>query len=358
MNRAHKIANLIGVPLPLIGLVVAIVLLWNQAIGPLELGLLIGLYVVTALGVTLGFHRMFTHRAFESSRAFRAIIAVLGSMAVQGSVITWVADHRKHHAFTDQEGDPHSPHLAGPGFVGAVKGLWHAHIGWLFETVGTAERERFAGDLVKDRVVRAVDKLFLVWVVLGLAIPFALGWAVGGGIGTALTAVLWGGFVRVFLLAPRDLVDQLGVPLLRAQALRHRGRVTQRLLAGAALDGRGLAPQPPRVPDLGLPRAALLGAHGRSDRAADLAAREARDHLERRPDQPGAPGRQVAADDHNEDDGRVGLLRERGGSAQPPSSGPIVRPASSRRSQYSSASSRAPLQTIAQPALWILSAIR
>ncbi len=139
-------------------------LLWNRAIGPLELGLMVGLYVVTALGVTLGFHRMFTHRSFESSRAFRAVVAVLGSMAVEGSVITWVADHRKHHAFTDQDGDPHSPHLSGPGFIGAIKGLWHAHIGWLFESVGTAERERFAPDLVKDRVVQAVDKLFWVWV--------------------------------------------------------------------------------------------------------------------------------------------------------------------------------------------------
>src|SRR6516165_12454591 len=103
MSLRHKIANLIGVPLPLVGLIAAIVLLWDRAIGPLELGLLVGLYVITALGVTLGYHRMFTHRAFESSRPFRAFIAVLGSMAVQGSVITWVADHRKHHAFTDQE---------------------------------------------------------------------------------------------------------------------------------------------------------------------------------------------------------------------------------------------------------------
>jgi stearoyl-CoA desaturase (delta-9 desaturase) len=143
---------------------------------------------------------MFTHRAFESSRTFRAIVAILGSMAVQGSVITWVADHRKHHTFTDQEGDPHSPHLAGPGFWGAVKGLWHAHIGWLFETVGTAERERFAADLLKDRVLRVVDKLFFLWVGLSLALPFALGWIVGGGLGAAITALLWGGFVRVFLL--------------------------------------------------------------------------------------------------------------------------------------------------------------
>ncbi|TMM05332.1 MAG: acyl-CoA desaturase [Actinobacteria bacterium] len=200
MTRAHKIVNLIGVPLPLVGLIAAIVLLWNEAIGPLELGLLIGTYVITCLGVTLGYHRMFTHRAFESSRPFRAVIAVLGSMAVEGSVITWVADHRKHHAFTDQDGDPHSPHLSGPGFWGGIKGLWHAHVGWLFESVGTADRQRFAPDLVTDRGLRVIDKLFGLWVTLSFAIPFAIGWIIGGGFTAALTALLWGGFVRVFLL--------------------------------------------------------------------------------------------------------------------------------------------------------------
>ena len=200
MTRAHKIVNLIGVPLPLVGLLVAIGLLWDRAIGPLELGLMIGLYVITCLGVTLGYHRMFTHRSFEGSRAFRAVVAIIGSMAVEGSVITWVADHRKHHAFTDQEGDPHSPHLSGPGFWGGVKGLWHAHVGWLFETVGTADRERFAPDLVKDRALRVIDKLFGLWVAISFAIPFAIGWIVGGGLGAALTCLLWGGFVRVFLL--------------------------------------------------------------------------------------------------------------------------------------------------------------
>jgi stearoyl-CoA desaturase (Delta-9 desaturase) len=200
MSRGHKIVNLIGVPLPLVGLAVAIVLLWNRMIGPLELALLVVFYVITAIGITLGFHRMFTHRAFESSSTFRAIVAAMGSMAMQGSVITWVADHRKHHAFTDQDGDPHSPHGHGPGFSGAVKGLWHAHVGWLFESVGTAERERFAPDMVRDRTMQVMDKLFFLWVVLGFAIPFALGWIIGGGLGTALTALLWGGFVRVFLL--------------------------------------------------------------------------------------------------------------------------------------------------------------
>src|SRR5579864_8438005 len=200
MTLQHKIFNLIGVAAPFVGLVLAIVLLWGRAIGLLELGLMLGLYVFTCLGVTLGYHRMFTHRAFEASRAFRAIIAIIGSMAVEGSVITWVADHRKHHAFTDREGDPHSPHLSGPGFWGAVTGLWPAHIGWLFETVATADRQRFAPDLVKDRALQVIDRLFPLWATLSFVLPFAVGWIVGGGVVAALTALLWGGLVRVFLL--------------------------------------------------------------------------------------------------------------------------------------------------------------
>ena len=238
---------------------------------------------------------MFTHRAFESSRPFRAIVAVMGSMAVQGSVITWVADHRKHHAFTDLEGDPHSPHLSGPGFTGAVKGLWHAHVGWLFESVGTAERERFAPDLVKDRVVRRVDKLFWVWVVLGFVIPFALGWIVGGGIGTALTALLWGGFVRVFLLHHVTWSINSVCHFFGRKRFDIEDESAQRVLARAALDGRGLAPQPSRLPHLGLPRPAVLGADGRPDRAADRTAREARDRVERHPGQPRPSGGQDAA---------------------------------------------------------------
>ena len=200
MSRGHKIVNLIGVPLPLVGLVVAIILLWNKAVGPLALILMGVFYVFTALGITLGFHRMFTHRSFESSRAFRVLLAGAGTMAMQGSVITWVADHRKHHAFTDHEGDPHTPHGFGPGFKGAVQGLWHAHVGWLFESVGTAERQRFAPDLVKDPTTQAMDRLFFPIVLAGFAVPFALGWAIGGGLGDGFIALLWAGFVRIFLL--------------------------------------------------------------------------------------------------------------------------------------------------------------
>jgi len=200
MSRTHKVVNLIGVGVPPLGVLAAIILLWNQAVGPLDLILMVVLYLLSGFGITLGFHRLFTHRGFETSRAFRAIIAVLGSMAVEGSVITWVADHRKHHAFTDIDGDPHSPHLSGPGFTGAVKGLWHAHVGWLFETVGQAERERFVPDLIKDPDLQFIDRWFFLWVSLGFLIPFGFGWAIGGSIAAALTATVWGGLVRIFLL--------------------------------------------------------------------------------------------------------------------------------------------------------------
>ncbi len=200
MTRIHKFVNLLGVGIPPVALVVAIVLLWHKAIGPRELAILAVSYVITALGITLGYHRLFTHRSFQTSAPVRAVLAIMGSMAVEGSVITWVADHRKHHAFTDQDGDPHSPHLSGPGLGGAIKGLWHAHCGWLFESVGTAERQRYAPDLMKDPTIRAVDKLFGLWVFLTFAIPAAVGYLIGGTLWSALMGLLWGGLVRVLLL--------------------------------------------------------------------------------------------------------------------------------------------------------------
>jgi stearoyl-CoA desaturase (delta-9 desaturase) len=201
MTRAHRISNLIAVVVPFAAFLAAVVLLWHRAIGWTELLLLVVLYYATGFGVTIGYHRLFTHRGFETSRPMRAFFAVLGSLAIEGSVIRWVADHRKHHAFTDVEGDPHSPHVDHQGGVlGPIKGLFHAHVGWLFRSVGTAEEERFAPDLVKDPTIRAIDRLFPLWIVVSLAIPFAIGYAIGGTLGDALTALLWGGAVRVFLL--------------------------------------------------------------------------------------------------------------------------------------------------------------
>jgi stearoyl-CoA desaturase (delta-9 desaturase) len=200
ISTAQKVANLVGVALPFVAFVVAVVLLWNSAVNWLDLAIMAVLYVLTGLGITVGYHRLLTHRSFQTSRPVQYTFAVLGSMSVQGPVLHWVADHRKHHAHTDEEGDPHSPHLAGRGVIGAVKGLWHAHVGWLFSLKDRAEPERYARDWLEDRGMRAIDKLFLFWLGLGVAIPFALGLAVGGTIGAGLTAALWGGLVRIFFL--------------------------------------------------------------------------------------------------------------------------------------------------------------
>jgi stearoyl-CoA desaturase (delta-9 desaturase) len=201
MTRLHRTVNLIVVVLPFVALVTAIVLLWNRAVGWWDLAIFAGMYALTLLGVTVGYHRMLTHRAFETSRWLRTTFAVMGSMAVEGSTIRWVADHRKHHTFTDEEGDPHSPHVGrGPGILGALRGLFHAHIGWLFRNVGEAEPERYAPDLVQERSLRVIDRMFFFWVGVSLAIPFGLGFAVTGRLTGALTALLWGGLVRMFVL--------------------------------------------------------------------------------------------------------------------------------------------------------------
>jgi len=189
------------VALPVVGFVAAIVLLWNDVVGWRDLAIMAAMYALTGFGVTVGYHRLLTHRAFQTHAATRYAFAILGSMSVQGPVLSWVADHRKHHVFTDEEGDPHSPHLArGGGIRAAIAGLWHAHVGWLFTVAGRAERERYARDLLADRGIVLIDRLFPLWLALGIAIPFGAGWALGGTIGAALTAALWGGLVRIFVL--------------------------------------------------------------------------------------------------------------------------------------------------------------
>jgi stearoyl-CoA desaturase (delta-9 desaturase) len=199
MTRSHQVLNLTGVFLPLLGVLAAIVLLWDKAVGWTSLAVLAAMYVVSVMGVTLGFHRLLTHRSFATYKPVQYALAIIGSMAVQGPVMNWVADHRKHHAHTDQEGDPHTPHGHGAGFKGAVTGLWYAHMGWLFERSGTSEHARYCRDLYEDRGMRLIHKTFALWVLLGLAIPAAIGYAVTGTAIGALEAALWGGAVRIFL---------------------------------------------------------------------------------------------------------------------------------------------------------------
>ncbi len=174
---------------------------WGGTLRSTDLLIFAVMYAITALGVTVGFHRHLTHRSFKTTRAVRAVLAACGSAALEGPVISWVADHRKHHAFADHEGDPHSPHVGhGGGFRGALAGLYHAHLGWLFVHDQRGKRSRYAPDLLADPAIRFIDRTFLLWVLAGLAVPFGLGWVLGGSIGAALTGLLWGGAVRMLVL--------------------------------------------------------------------------------------------------------------------------------------------------------------
>jgi stearoyl-CoA desaturase (delta-9 desaturase) len=186
---------------PILALAVVVVQAWGHSLHWRDVAIFAIVYLATGLGVTVGFHRLFTHRSFKSRGAVRATLAILGSAAIEGPLISWVADHRKHHAFSDQEGDPHSPHVGhGGGFRGSLAGLFHAHVGWLFEHDQRGSRERYAPDLLADPIVRWVDKTFVLWVVVGLAVPFGLGYALGGTLTAALTGLLWGGAVRMLVL--------------------------------------------------------------------------------------------------------------------------------------------------------------
>lgn len=175
--------------------------LWDGLLHRSDLFVFAIMYVLTGLGVTVGFHRLFTHRSFKTSRALRFVFAVLGSAAIEGPVISWVADHRKHHAFSDREGDPHSPHVDhGGGLRGILRGLIHAHVGWLFVHTARGHRERYAPDLVADPVVSFVDRTFFAWAIGGLLASFGLGYAIGGTLTAGLTGLLWGGAVRMLVL--------------------------------------------------------------------------------------------------------------------------------------------------------------
>jgi len=187
------------VPFLLLG--VAVWQAWQSLLGWHDVAVFGVMYVLTGLGITVGFHRHFTHRAFATSRPVRATLAILGTAAIEGPITAWVADHRKHHAFSDQFGDPHSPHVDhGHGLRGALRGLAHAHVGWLFLHTQRGNKQRYAPDLVKDPLIAFIDRTTLWWIALGLAVPFGLGYALGGTLTAALTGLLWGGAVRVVLL--------------------------------------------------------------------------------------------------------------------------------------------------------------
>jgi stearoyl-CoA desaturase (Delta-9 desaturase) len=199
LSAGVYVANFLAVTLPFLGLAVAVFFLWDFGFSWVELGLLLGMYAVTALGITVGFHRLFTHRSFQTYPAVQLVLGVLGSMAAQGPLLKWVALHRRHHAHSDRPGDPHSPHLHGSGVLGLLRGLWHAHLGWVF-LPDPPDLDRYVKDLRRSALLRAVSALFLVWVALGLLLPALLGGLLAGTWAGAWYGLAWGGLARVFLV--------------------------------------------------------------------------------------------------------------------------------------------------------------
>lgn len=199
ISRVARIANLIAVIVPFAALVLAIGSLWGRGVPWLDLWLMAGLYVATVLGITVGFHRLFTHRSFETTRAVRLVLGLLGAMAVQGRLFKWVALHRRHHQHSDDVRDPHSPHHYGRDVWSIPRGMWHSHVGWIFDP-DPPELEHYVRDLEQDNTLRVVDKLFFAWVTLGLVTPAAIGGIVFRTWNGAFWAFVWGGLVRVLLV--------------------------------------------------------------------------------------------------------------------------------------------------------------
>lgn len=178
LSWSYKAAILVTVIAPFLATIYAIVLLWQQYVTWLDIGLMVTFYILSGLGITVGFHRMLTHKSFETSKPVKALLMIMGCLAVEGSPISWTSTHIQHHAHSDEEDDPHSP----------LEGLWHAHLGWMFnhhfdDTV-------YGTWLRRDPTVVWVNKTWLIWAGLGLLIPFLIG---------GWTGLLWGGLVRIFL---------------------------------------------------------------------------------------------------------------------------------------------------------------
>lgn len=201
-NREHRWFILTASVLPLVAVVVAMAALWQRIFGWTDVAVLVIMYVISGVGISTGYHRLLTHRAFETSTPVRVALATAGVIAGQGPPIIWAAHHRKHHRVADKEGDPHSPHLGfEPGIRGALAGMWHAHLGWLFNSDLTSDPMRYCPDLVRQKPLRWLSENFVAVVAAGVVAPGLLAYALSGGsVQALLTGVLWGGLVRIFLI--------------------------------------------------------------------------------------------------------------------------------------------------------------
>jgi len=199
VQPSQKLITVAIVAGPVVALAVAVPLLWGHAVNLTDILMGMALYVVTGFGLTVGFHRLFTHNSFKTGRVLKIVLAVVGSMGVEGSVTSWVATHRRHHMYSDHSGDPHSPHRYGSTGVPLLRGLAFSHIGWLFVS-DASSAERYAPDMLRDRDLQRIGRLFPLLAVVSLAIPFGIGYALAGTWVGAVTALVWAGLVRMAVL--------------------------------------------------------------------------------------------------------------------------------------------------------------
>ncbi len=197
-RRIERVVLLAITGVPLLGAAAGAWLFFSGRLRAVDHVIFLGMYLFTGFGITIGYHRLLAHRSFRTSAVLRGLLAAAGAMAIQGPAMRWVADHRRHHGWADRPGDPHSPCAGARPPGGALRGLWHAHLGWFFDAEKTAVHA-FAADLVRDPVVATVDRLYPLWMLLSLTIPVALGVATGGASG-AWRALVWGGLTRVFVV--------------------------------------------------------------------------------------------------------------------------------------------------------------
>jgi stearoyl-CoA desaturase (Delta-9 desaturase) len=196
--RAKRVVALVTIGIPAVGFAVAIYLMVTGRATALDYSLFVVFYAIQMFGITIGFHRYVAHKSFKTSRFFEGVLMIAGSMALEGPLLFWVSTHRRHHRFADEPGDPHSPNLSGAGIGGKLKGLWYAHIPWMFSDM-ESRATVFAPDVLRDRRLYFYSRTYPIWALISLLLPAVLGFAIGGSLAAAFSGFIFGGLARVFV---------------------------------------------------------------------------------------------------------------------------------------------------------------
>ncbi len=196
--RAKRVVALVTIGIPAVGFAVAVYLIATGQATACDYVLFAVFYVIQMFGITIGFHRYVAHKSFKTSRFFEGVLMISGSMALEGPLVFWVSTHRRHHRYADEEGDPHSPNLSGSGWRGKLKGLWYAHIPWMFSDT-ESRAAVFAPDVLRDRRLYSYSRGYPIWGAAGLLAPAVIGGFVGGGAAAAFSGFIFGGLARVFV---------------------------------------------------------------------------------------------------------------------------------------------------------------